>query len=191
MGCALDLDLTIKAVAVLVSSFVLIKGICEYKKAQQWKKLEFVSKEMKDFFNDFNTKRALILLDWNSNTLQTLKNEVENKEEFYFDDDIILKALKTHKEINAFTDEEVVIKKLFDDLFDKISTFESYIQTGLINTEDVLPYLNYYINILANPKNERKSKEVRDKIWAYVAEYEYVNVRNFCHRKEFRNKNGY
>lgn len=185
------IDLTLKAIAIVVSTVVIVKGIYEYKQAQRWKKLEFLSKEMKDFFNDFNVQRALVIIDWTSTKIELLKSEIGTEDKLYFDDDLIFSALQTHKNSTTFSKEEFIIKKIFDQFFDKLSTLENYIESGLINTNDVLPYLNYYINILANPKNKRKSEKLRTQIWNYVDEYDFANVKSLCYRKEFREKNGY
>jgi hypothetical protein len=106
----IDLELGLKIGAFVISLSLLIKGIYEYTKAQKWKKAEFVSKEIKEFYNDFDIKRAMILLDWNSNELDLKTNEIEGENKFYFNDDLIVSALQTHKDSPAFSDKEVVIK---------------------------------------------------------------------------------
>ena len=42
------------------------KATYEYIKGQKWKKSEFLSKEIKDFFDDEDIKLVCSLLDWNS-----------------------------------------------------------------------------------------------------------------------------
>ncbi len=185
---AIDLELGTKIGAIGISLLVLIKGIYEYTKAQKWKKGEFVAKEIKEFQNDFDIKRAMILLDWNSKDLDLKPNEIEGKSKFFFTDDLIKSALQTHREMSTFSHEEVVIKSVFDSLFDRLTLFNNYIETGLINTNDIKPYLIYWIRILADPQNERKSKEVRNQIWKFVDEYGYDGVRAFCDKFGFKDK---
>lgn len=186
MNYEFDPELTIKISALAISLFVFLKGIKEYKKAQKWKKLEFVSKEVKEFFNDPDVKRALLLLDWNSNAfdIDILK---ENREiDLDFNDKDILRALKTHTERFSFTDKEILMKRVFDTLFDRLTLFENYIETGLVAAIDLQPYLTYWIRILADPNNNRKSNEIRTQLWKYVDAHGYVKVRNLCYRKEFK-----
>ena len=184
----MDLELGLKIAAFVLSLAVLIKGICEYTKAQKWKKGEFVAKEIKEFQNDFDIKRAMILLDWNSKELDLKPNEIEGKTKFFFTDDLINSALQTHREISSFSREEVVIKSIFDSLFDRITLFNNYIETGLIKTKDIKPYLIYWVKILADPRNQRKSKEIKHQIKTFLEEYEYDGVLAFCNKLGFKNK---
>lgn len=184
----IDLELGLKIGALVISLLLLIKGIYEYTKAQKWKKAEFVSKEIKEFYNDFDIKRAMILLDWNSNELDLKTNEIEGEKKFYFNDDLIVSALQTHKDSPSFSDKEVVIKGVFDSLFDRLTMFDNYIETGLIRTNDIKPYLIYWIRILADSQNDRKSKEVRSQIWKYIDEYGYDRIRTFCNKFGFKDK---
>jgi len=185
--CSCFLESGLKIGAFAISILLLIKGIYEYTKSQKWKKAEFVSKEVKEFYNDFDIKRALILLDWNSNELDLKPNEIEGSVKFYFTDKLILSSLQTHRESSGFSNEEVVIKNVFDSLFDKLTMFNNYIETGLIKIKDIKPYLIYYIQILADTKNDRKSEKVRIQIWKYINEYGYDKVKAFCNKFGFNN----
>lgn len=178
-------EVLIQLIAVLISAFIVLKGIKEYKEAQRWKKLEFVSKEIKEFFNDAEIKRALQMLDWNACSVPLNIGEIGIETKFTCTDDKIQNALRTHDQTSRFTPEEVVIKKIFDNFLDKLTMFENYIETGLINAKDIQPYLQYWINILANQNNKRKKKELRDQIWEYIDKYDYDKVRTLCYRKEF------
>jgi hypothetical protein len=184
----IGIELVLKIGAFIISLSLLIKGIYEYTKAQKWKKAEFVSKEIKEFNNDFDIKRAMILLDWNSSELALKTNEIEGENKFYFNDDLIISALQTHKESHIFSVKEVIIKGVFDSLFDRLTMFDNYIETGLIRTKDIKPYLIYWIRILADSKNDRKSKEVRNQIWHYIDEYGYDRIRSFCYKFGFKDQ---
>lgn len=181
----MDTELLLKLLAAIISVIVLLKGIYEYKKAQRWKKLEFVSKEVKEFFADRDVSRALLMLDWNANTLPLYSGEIEERKELPFSDRSIHNAFRTHQETSTFSKEEVVIKKIFDTFFSKLSMFENYIETGLIAAKDIQPYLKYWIQILADQKNARKNTNLRIHIWKYIDYYGYEKVRTLCYRKEF------
>jgi len=175
-----ELELGIKIGGFVITVLLFIKGVFEYTKAQKWKKAEFVSKEIKEFNADFNMKRAMVLLDWNENEIELKNNELGSKNQLSFTDELIISSLQTHKQKNEFEDEEVVIKSIFDAFFDRLILFDNYIETGLIQVKDIKPYLNYWVAILADPQNGRKSKEVRTQIWKYIDEYEYNQLRLFC-----------
>ena len=185
MNYAFDPELTLKITALLLSFFVFIKGIKEYSKTQKWKKLEFVSKEIKEFFNEPDVKRAMLLLDWNSNSFDIYLSKEKREIAVDFNDKDILGSLMTHEERFAFTEKEVIIKRVFDAFFERLTMFENYIETGLIEAKDLAPYLSYWIKILADPSNHRKSAEIKTQLWKYVDYYGYEKVRKLCYRKEF------
>lgn len=117
----LSLNITIENLIqialLLISIIALIKGLYEYSKAQKWKKAEFVSKEMKEFLNDYDVKRAFTLLDWSYSDIPLKENEIDNKtKKLWFDQKLILNSLKTHYEVpnGEFTLEESTIKLIFD-----------------------------------------------------------------------------
>ncbi len=175
-----EIELVLKIGAFVITVLLFIKGIYEYTKAQKWKKAEFVSKEIKEFNSDFDMKRAMILLDWTANELELKVNELGAKNKLSFTDELIVSSLQTHKERDRFSEEEVVIKCVFDAFFDRLILFDHYLEAGLIQAKDIKPYLNYWIAILADPQNNRKSKEVRTQIWEYMDEYGYGRLRLFC-----------
>lgn len=185
MNYVFDPEITVEITALLLSFFVFIKGIKEYRKAQKWKKLEFVSKEIKEFFNEPEIKRAMLLLDWNSNSFDVYIAKEKQEMALNFTDKDILGALMTHEERFAFTEKEVILKRIFDAFFEHLTMFENYIETGLIETKDLAPYLSYWIKILADSNNNRKSVEIKTQLWKYVDYYGYEKVRKLCYRKEF------
>jgi hypothetical protein len=182
-----DFTLIVQIGGFFIACITLWKGIYEYSKAQTWKKSEFVSKEIKEFQNDFDIKRAFILLDWNYNEIQLKENEIDGINKIEFDDALIFLAMVTHKQEGYSSTEEIkVIKFVFDAFFDRLVLFNNYIKTGLIKVDDIKPYLIYWISILADYNNDRKEKKVRDQIWKYIDEYEYVGVRELCNRFGFK-----
>ncbi len=178
------IDLT----AVVISLSLLLKGIYEYTKAQRWKRAEFVSKEIKEFFSDADVRRALIMLDWNRNVIELLPNEIEGKTKLAFEDSLLESALGTHKEGRTFSFEDAVIKKIFDNFFDKLIIFSNYIKAGLITVPDIRPYLSYWIEILSDDNNGRKNEALRKQIWKYIHEYGYVEVKQLCEAFGFKEK---
>lgn len=182
----MDIGFALQIGAFSITFLLFIKGVYEYTKAQQWKKAEFVASEIKAFYSDFDIKRALMMLDWNSNELDLKPNEMEGKQKLHFDDVLITSALHTHKVRPAFSAEEVLIKGVFDTFFDRLIMFDNYIETGLIATKDIKPYLIYWIKILADNQNHRKSNAVRTQIWLYIDEYGFNRVRDFCSRFGFK-----
>ena len=188
MNINLESSLTIGALAVSASTIMI--GIYQYIKAQKWKKAEFVSKEIKEFYNDFDIKRAFVLLDWNANELVLKENEIDEKHKIHFTDDLIFSSLSASEEkgydLAGFCKEEVVIRSIFDSLFGWLIMFNSYIETKLVSAEDLKPYLIYWIQILADTNSNKKPEKVRAQIWKYIDTNGYNILREFCSKFGFR-----
>jgi hypothetical protein len=174
------LKMTLDLVTVIISLSLLLKGIIEYTKAQKWKQAEFVSREVKEFHNDFDVKRALIMLDWNRRAIDLHPGEIEGKTKLIVDDELIKSALMTHWDRQVSSVEQALIKKIFDTFFDRLTIFNNYITLKLISAEDIKPYLVYWITILAEDSSPRKTKEVRAQIWDYIRAYGYTDVEELC-----------
>jgi hypothetical protein len=103
-------------VSVVLTLLTILKGIYEYKKAHTWKKLEFIAKEIKEFFNDFDNKRALLLLDWNRIDIPIQEGEIKNNpKKIIIDDNILFTSLIHHsqKQNGGFTEEETLVRKVY------------------------------------------------------------------------------
>ena len=182
MNVNLETGLTIGALIISVSTIMM--GVFQYMKAQQWKKAEFVSKEIKEFYDNFDIKRAFVLLDWNSNELALKENEIDEKKKIYFTDDMIFSALTLNEnkgnDLEGFCKEEVVIRSIFDGFFGWLIMFNSYIETKLVTADDLKPYLIYWIQILADANNNKKPEKVREQIWKYIDASGFEPLRIFC-----------
>ncbi len=163
----------------LISIFTLIKGIFEYSKAQKWKKSEFLVKEIKEFNNDSDVQNAFLMLDWNNIDITTLNINVEETKKFYFNDHLFENSLKHHKE-KTFTPEEAVIRLIMDAFLFKLGMFQNYLKSKLITANDLKPYIIYWIEIIGDTNNDRKSKSVRLQLWRYINYYQYDSVIELC-----------
>ena len=175
--------------SLIVSSLLACKSLWEFIKAQKWKRLEFINTEIKSLFNDFNMKRAFTLLDYNEAYISTLKEEKLNhgiSESFYFDEAMLLSALRYHKEdvnpLEGFTHEEIIIRNILDDFFLRLGMVNRFLVSRLIKVDDVKPYIGYYIEIIANKDNNSQSKEIRHAIWRFIDKYGYSEVQDLCLR---------
>jgi hypothetical protein len=169
------MDTIIKLLTLLLAVIALFKGLYEYRKAQQWKKAEFLAKEVKEFYADENVDRALKMLDWNWMTIPLFENEIEGRKSFEFKDEMLITSLSKHDE-SEFTEEETVIRLIMDDFLYRLGMFQNYIESKLIKKEDLVPYLLYWIKILGDPNLNRKQKKYILAIWEFINHYEYYTV---------------
>ncbi len=86
---------------------------------------------------------------------------------------MLLHALSspTSPQQRDYTDEEVSIRDSFDRFLGGLERFEDFRERGLVSVRDLDPYLRYWVETLADPRNSQKSAAVRTRLWAYVNDY--------------------
>jgi hypothetical protein len=161
------LNFILKIIPIL-GIFPFLKVIWEYVRDLKWKKSEFLAKEIKEFQNDENVKIVFQLLDWNKRKIKLKCGE------YNIDDYDLIYALETHDKKSKFLIQEAELRDIFDDFFDKLSTFNIYINNGLISEEELQEYIGYYINILTS--KTKKPKLLLDAFDEYIRFYEFTNV---------------
>ena len=162
--------------------FGFYKSYIEYRNAQKWKKAEFIAKEAKEFFADKNVSRALLFLDYKENDIPIYDNEIEGKKSLHYNNDLLMRSLDPEKNITEFSQEETLIRKIFDDFLTKLGFFNHYVETNLIQLKDLIPYLGYWMNILANPNISKRNKYLMNRIWQYIDKYSQDDVRKLANR---------
>ncbi|HZG42834.1 MAG TPA: hypothetical protein VEY93_07720, partial [Longimicrobium sp.] len=58
----------IAVLSLVVAGTAFVVGLLQYRKAQAWKRAEFIATEIKEAFSDPLIQFALRLLDWNDST---------------------------------------------------------------------------------------------------------------------------
>lgn len=182
----MSINIYIELFLAVIALITLIIGLLEYIKAQKWKRMEFLSNEIKEFNSNFNVKRAFLMLDWSLYKIPLAENEIANKSYFLFNDDILKSALEVNINKNSenglieFTEVEAIIRLIFDTLFEQLSTFQNHIDNGLIQHKDIKPYIIYYIEIIANRNNNRKDLTTKVKLRNFIENYGYDQVKRLC-----------
>lgn len=174
----------ISLAGVVAASLAFASGLFQYRKAQQWKRAEFVAKEVKEVLQDRWVAIALRLLDFNMTTVNLQKSEHETELlEFHVEDIALAIALKPHSlRPEGLMPGEVRIREAFDALFDALQRLEHFAAAGLVRPNDYAPYLRYWIRILGDPSCGRKPQVVVAAIWRYIEFYGYVDVQHFMRR---------
>jgi hypothetical protein len=70
----LHLDDYLKIMALLGASIAFGVGLFQYRRAQRWKRAEFLANEMKEFFATPRVQKALLLIDWGRRRVQLLED---------------------------------------------------------------------------------------------------------------------
>lgn len=158
----------------LLAILTFIKAIVEYVKVLKWKKSEFLSKEIKEFYSDKDINLICKLLDWNVRKVEL------NGETVKIDDNFLESALLTHRKKAKFSEHEAIIRDKFDYFFDRLSYFNIYIENNLVSEKETLRYLSYYLDILVN--TGRKDKKLVDEFNEYIDYYEFENVKSLLYK---------
>lgn len=158
----------------LLAILTFVKAIVEYVKVLKWKKSEFLSKEIKEFYSDDDINLICKLLDWNARKIEL------NGELVKIDDNFLESALLTHRKKAKFSEHEAILRDKFDYFFDRLSYFNIYIENNLVSEKETIKYLSYYLDILVNVG--RKDEKLVKMFNEYVDYYEFTNVRKLLDR---------
>jgi hypothetical protein len=157
-------------------------GLMQYRRAQRWKRAEFVANEMKEFKADPMVHNALLLLDWNERAIDLFPLEGDpEKRSVRIEEGAIARALVPHIARRDFSPTEIAIRDTFDSFFERLERFEYFLEAGLVSSKEFAPYLKYWLDILGNENSGRKSPEVVRSIWVYI-EFYYSGVISLLRR---------
>ncbi len=158
---------TLTAFALLGAGVAFVVGLLQYKKAQRWKRAEWVSQEMKEFLTNPQVDAAFKMVDWGWRPIQLFPHrENPDRLEFISAQEIV-DALRPHGNGCTFTEKETAVRDAFDTLCDGLERFESYIRAGLITESDVEPYLDYWGVHLRPDSPDPKLRRIRE----YMSHY--------------------
>jgi hypothetical protein len=169
---------------VLSASVAFASGLLQYRKAQRWKRAEFVAAEVKEVLKDRWVAVALQLLDFNSSSYNLQKSDHEQElSDFTLDDVDLAIALEPHSmRRDGLSAAEVRVREAFDALFDALQRFEHFVAAGLVRSRDFAPYLHYWLKLLGDANSGRKPQVTVAAIWRYIEYYGYHDVQRFMDR---------
>jgi len=179
-------------------------GFRQYRRAEAWKRGEFVAREIKEFQLDPLAVNAMQMIDWGERRINLyLKECPEYVSCPRVDRKILGLALLPH-EIKAqypspeipkvdiaktrFTPDEVRIRDTFDVFLNYLQRFGNFIAAKLISAEELEPYLKYWLGSIAseNPDADIADDEMwRCVLLAYINHYGYTGVVNLFKAFEY------
>ena len=168
------IDLVIKVVGGLTALILFIVGFIRYRKDQIWRRKEFVSKEIKDFFEDHTIHNCLLMLDWDMRYIELYPSNPEFDKRFSkIGRKEITSALIPHGEFKyKYTRDESLIRDSFDYFLDRLSRLEHFIQANLIEPSDLIPYVKYWIDTIADDLPEPLKSTLKN----YIEHYKYADI---------------
>jgi hypothetical protein len=194
--------LVVSVVALIGTAIAAVIAIKSFRRTEQWKRAEFLASEMKEFFANPKVANAFLLIDWGSRRIPLLPQSATNQGMVGVTRALQVSALLPHTivepqagsdieqlfdgteasihgteaSIHKFSTEEAAIRDCYDALLDGLERFASYVQTNLIDSVSLRPYLGYWIDDI-----HASTKDPADAAWSaalltYITFYRYNGV---------------
>lgn len=165
--------------AVVLATVGFVVGLTQYRKAQHWKRAEFVAGEMKAFNTQPMVRNAMLMLDWTTQLVELFPDDpTPANRRVWVTHDLLKEALIPHPEASGgkFEEPRAAIRLTFDELFDHLERFGSYIEAGLVTREELNPYIDYWVHLLGGGEG-LLTPALRENIWCYIEFYGYTGVK--------------
>jgi hypothetical protein len=200
------LGLSIVGYAGAAAAFVV--GYRQYRRADYWKRSEFLAKEMKDFFADPEVGAALTMIEWG---VRRVKLNMSSSDPYVrVDRKLQCAALRPHTMLNAsgdsdqvgsgaavlagnnaFTPAEAAIGDAYDHFLDGLNRFGTYLAGDLLTVTDLGPYLNYWVESIADTQCNAEDSLWSLSLLAYINFYSLYRCAAAVHRPRLRHRRGW
>jgi hypothetical protein len=142
---------------------------------QRWRRVLHAQSLIENFVQKKNTIDAFKILD-------IVDEEVEfellekSKKSIKLTNDFLIGALSTfdQKEIND--EREIVVRNIFGNFFDDLSTFQNHIDAKLIKVKDIKPYLEYWFQELTGKGRVHDDARFGVQVGKYLGYFGYSKV---------------
>lgn len=153
----------------VVGGFVIFGvGLWQYGQSQKWKRAEFLLSEIRLFEPRQNIVNVRRMLD-NEDAEVYLYGEkdIDGKPEkpVTVDRAMLLQALT--ESANSSSDQRA-IRVALNSYLSHLDHFNNVVDSGLVRKQELKLYLEHYLDILGNPRNQKLSDEIRKKLWVYM-----------------------
>lgn len=174
-----------------------VAGYMKYSRGQAWKRAEFLAQEMKDLLSDPEAATALTMIDWAVRKLRlySLDGTVTSESvvvtydmqcravrpHTFIDDESAAKDIRREMAedgylLRAFTREEAIIRDCYDRLLDRFDRLGSYVQTGLVTSGSLRPYIGYWIDDIAAAPMDPDEAMWSLSLLTYIYFYNFIGV---------------
>src|SRR5215216_4539285 len=151
-------------VGAILAVMIFEAGRRQYKRAENWRRTEFLAKLYKDFSDDNACRRATWMLDGGERIIYF--EEGNDQKAFPVNEDVLFKALRDYSSDKKYSDLELHIRESLDRFFVYLEQFDRAIQNNLVEQHEVYPYFGYWIDLLngAGPMDDKVRRRIRDYI---------------------------
>jgi hypothetical protein len=171
-------DVALKLLIVAGGIVAFVVGLWQYRRAQKWKRSEWVAQEMRQFFGDADVRRALLMIDWGKREITFSTDSAPFGTVTYaVSDAMIVKALQHHTlRKEKFSDEETLIRDTFDRFLDGLERLASFRACRLVSANDLRPYLAYWFNKIRDAEEGNSQRQRLVQLRRYIESYGFRGV---------------
>jgi hypothetical protein len=170
----------VKIGGLLAAGFALYKWHWE----QRWKKTQFLI----DFMNKFDSNPDVIVakkaIDWVTK-IDIPEKYGKDLEPFISSTNQLNEALRQHSQNPHFSVQEFYIRDVFDVFFDNILKLERYIQRGVVDKDDLRPFLLYWLKQISGNGSNRDASFGRA-VKMYIEAYEFSELKGLLERYDLK-----
>src|SRR5664279_2489204 len=92
------------------------------------------------------------MLNWNDRELYFPSETAKDPVPIKVDDALLSSALLPHDAAKGYHRDEVMIRDCVDRYLDMLVRLQNFVDAGLINIDELRPYMNYWIELAAGQK---------------------------------------
>lgn len=184
------------AIALGVGAIAISFGVYRYNRNEQWYRIEFLRKAVKEFEQDPEIWKALKILDFEEYRDYELKQNGK-KIKFRVNNDLLCKALENHevrKQRQKYIDDqknagtlddkileeyqiETEIRDWFNKMLNGLEHFGYFVESGMFTASEIRPWMIYWIRLIADRAYKRPdASKFYDQLYTYIHEYGFSGV---------------
>ena len=192
----------------------LVFGFYQYRKAEQWKRAEFLAKEMKDFFANCDVRNALTMIDYSPRRVNLFHDKEANVESYpVVSRTMQVLALLPHTMLSPhggsdgvadpvgkpeldpelsswrkktkYSPNEARIRDSYDQFLDGLERFAANANSRLVSFKELEPYLSYWVNDIAEFTTDKDDAMWTCALMVYIEFYGFAKVQNLFIKYNF------
>jgi hypothetical protein len=170
-------------IGIAVAAVTFGNALWQAKQAQTWKRKEFMAAQMAAFMADPAVQQTLKILDYSARRLNLSDDESETAlRGVRVDQQLAAAALIPHTfGREKFSRVEVAIRDGFDVFLERVDKFHDMLKVKLLKLEDITPYLNYWLESIADTEGFL-NPNLKRSLWLFIDVYEYHGIQELCRK---------
>lgn len=161
-------DAILSSLTLLGAVIGFIYARREWRTAQEWERAKICLAEIARLVDDPAVQKVCLLLDWQNLGWQF--DAVADAPKTVTDE-VLRNALRFGPDEGKFRDPEVLLRGAFDRLFDAMTRAAALVKAGLVDDEDLLPYLGYWSKLIHGGLAARGRPDVQKALQAYMRNF--------------------